>query len=407
MLYRKMPNGDELSALGFGLMRLPLKDKKIDEERAEAQVTEAIAAGVNYLDTAYIYHEGKSEEFLGKLIAKGSIDRRAVKIADKLPVWLVNSRFDMDKFMDIQLNRLKTDYIDYYLVHSLSSRMKWEQLKKYGIFDFLNGVKKSGKAHQIGFSWHGNCEEFKQLVDDYPWDFCQIQYNIIDENNQAGKEGLEYACKKGLGVIIMEPLRGGTLTDPVPPEVQKIYDTALVRRTPASWALRWVWNHPEVTVVLSGMNEEEHLRQNLADAAEVLPGSMSEEEMQIISQVKEAYKGLLKIPCTGCRYCMPCPAGLDIPMLFDLYNTKKIFKKRDANFFYLMRAGGVADGKKPALASGCKGCRKCERHCPQQIKIRDEMKNVEKEMESIWTRPLIMIIGHVLKVVSWVSKRRK
>lgn len=292
MLYRKIPeNGDELSILGFGCMRLPLKEGKIDEERAREQLRYAIGHGVNYVDTAWPYHMGESEPFVGRALADGY--REKVKLATKLPSWTVKSREDMDRILNVQLERLRTDHIDYYLVHGLVGAL-WDKMEKLEVLSFLDKAKADGLIVNAGFSFHGSVEDFKRIVDAYPWTFCQIQYNFLDEKNQAGTEGLKYAASKGLGVIIMEPLRGGKLTYPIPPAVQEIWDEAPVKRTPAEWSLRWIWNHPEVTVVLSGMNEELHIEENLKIAGEAYPNSLTEAELQLVSKVEQKYRGLMK-----------------------------------------------------------------------------------------------------------------
>jgi predicted aldo/keto reductase-like oxidoreductase len=265
MLYRKMPkNGDELSILGFGCMRLPVKENgAIDEERAKKQVRYAIDHGVNYVDTAWPYHLKESEPFLGRALANGY--RAKVKVATKLPSWLVENHEDMDRYLNAQLEKLSTDHIDYYLMHGLVGSL-WDKVERLGVAAFLDKAKADRRIINAGFSFHGTREDFKRIVDEYDWDFCQIQYNFLDENNQAGTNGLEYAASKGLGVIIMEPLRGGNLARMVPPAIEQLWDQATEKRTPSEWALRWVWNHPEVTVVLSGMNEESHIEENLAIA---------------------------------------------------------------------------------------------------------------------------------------------
>ena len=250
MLYREMgQTGDRISILGYGCMRFPQKDRRIDEERTERQILSAIDQGVNYFDTAYFYHGGKSEVVLGKILAKGCRDK--VLVATKLPLPLVHSLKDMETLLDTQLKRLQTDHIDYYLMHMLTGTAGWQRLKQLGVEGFLERAKQAGKIRHIGFSYHGGKDQFPQIIDDYPWEFCQIQYNYLDEHNQAGKEGLEYAAAKGLGVIIMEPLRGGFLVKKMPQAVQETWDRAEVKRTPAEWALRWVWNHSEVTALLS------------------------------------------------------------------------------------------------------------------------------------------------------------
>ena len=382
MLYRKMPkNGDELSVLGFGCMRLPVKeDGTIDEERATKQVRYAIDHGVNYVDTAWPYHMGQSEPFLGHTLADGY--REKVKLATKLPSWLIERREDMDKFLNTQLEKLKTDHIDYYLVHALVGEL-WDNVEKLGVADFLDKAKIDGRIVNAGFSFHGLADDFKRIVDAYDWDFCQIQYNFLDEKNQAGTEGLEYAASKGLGVIIMEPLRGGYLAGRVPSAVEKIWDEAPTKRTAAEWALRWVWNHPEVTVVLSGMNEETQVEENLKTADEAYPNSMTEAELQLVKKVEQKYRQLVKIGCTGCQYCMPCPSGVNIPECFDIYNNLHMFGNVDgAKFMYAIRMSGAFTDTEPGgFASLCVECDQCMEKCPQSMKIPDLLKAVAEELE--------------------------
>ena len=315
MLYRRMPqNGDELSILGFGCMRLPVKDGKIDEPRAIGQIRYAIDQGVNYVDTAWPYHAGESETVLGKALRDGY--RNRVKLATKLPSWMIKSREDMDRFLAAQLEKLGTDQIDYYLVHALDGKL-WDNVERLGVLEFLDQAKKDGRIVNAGFSFHGLAGDFTRIVDAYPWVFCQIQYNYLDEEYQAGTEGLEYAAAKGLGVIVMEPLRGGNLGLPTPPPaVAAIWNEAKVRRTPAEWALRWVWNRPEVTVVLSGMNEEEQIQENLAIANTAHANALTEEELELVERVGRKYRELMKVGCTGCGYCMPCPSERDDSDLF-------------------------------------------------------------------------------------------
>lgn len=381
MLYRKMPkNGDELSILGFGCMRLPLKENKmIDEERARKQLRYAIDHGVNYIDTAWPYHMGKSEPFLGWALADGY--REKVKLATKLPSWMVESRDDMDKFLNVQLERLNTDHIDYYLIHGLAGSL-WGKVKKLGVADFLEKAKADGRIINAGFSFHGSGEDFRMIVDEYDWDFCQIQYNFLDEKNQAGTAGLEYAASKDLCVIIMEPLRGGNLARMVPPAVEEIWNEAKEKRTPSEWALRWVWNHPEVTVLLSGMNEETHIEENLAIADKAYPNSLTEAELQLVKKVEQKYRELMKAGCTGCSYCMPCPEGVDIPACFDVYNILHMFGNVDeTKFRYAVRLSGTLSGGNPEFASQCIQCGQCVEKCPQNLKIPELLEAVVKELE--------------------------
>jgi len=381
MLYRKMPkNGDKLSILGFGCMRLPVKENgSIDEERATKQIRYAIDNGVNYVDTAWPYHGGQSEPLLGHALAGGY--REKIKLATKLPSWLLNSREDMDHFLNAQLEKLHTDHIDYYLVHALLGDV-WDKVEKLGIADFLDTAKADGRIINAGFSFHGSLKDFNRIVDAYDWDFCQIQYNFLDEKNQAGTEGLEYAASKGLGVIVMEPLRGGNLTSPLPPAVKEIWDKAPTKRTPAEWALRWVWNHPEVTVVLSGMNKEEHIEENLKVADEAYPNSLTGSELQLVNKVEQKYRELMKVGCTGCRYCMPCSQGVDIPSCFEDYNNMHMTGDTAGfRFHYAVKLSGILSVGEPAFASKCVQCGECLEKCPQHIDIPTILEGVVEEME--------------------------
>ena len=381
MLYRKMPgNGDELSILGFGCMRLAVKqDGSVDEERATNHVRSAIDRGVNYVDTAWPYHMGQSEPFLGRALADGY--REKVNLATKLPSWLIESREDMDRYLEAQMEKLQTGHIDYYLVHALVGDL-WDKVEKLGVADFLDEAKADGRIRCAGFSFHGAGKDFSRIVDAYDWDFCQIQYNFLDELNQAGTAGLEYAASKGLGVIIMEPLRGGNLTKTVPPAIQEIWDSAPTKRTPAEWALRWVWNHPEVTVVLSGMNEETHIIENLRIADQAYPDSLTKAELDLVKRVERKYREILKVACTGCRYCMPCPLGVNIPLCFEEYNNLHLVANTDEEkFMYAARLGGAVALGKPEFASLCVQCGECVEKCPQHLDIPTILESVVEELE--------------------------
>lgn len=381
MQYRTMPkNGDALSVLGFGCMRLPLKDGKIDEARAIRQIRGAIDQGVNYLDTAWPYHAGESEALLGQALRDGYRDR--IKLATKLPSWMIKSRADMDRFLAAQLKKLETGRIDYYLLHSLDGAA-WDNLVRLDVFDFLDQAKRDGRIVNTGFSFHGLAGDFTRIVDAYPWVFCQIQYNYLDQAYQAGTAGLEYAAAKGLGVIVMEPLRGGNLglAQP-PPAIESLWSEARVRRTPAEWALRWLWNRPEVTVVLSGMNEESHIRENLALADTAQAKALTLEELDLVDRVGQAYRELMKVGCTGCGYCMPCPAHVTIPICFEEYNRLHLFGGVEAGKFrYALRMSGELVDGRPGYASQCVNCGACLEKCPQQIPIPDVLAQVAAELE--------------------------
>lgn len=380
MLYRTMPqNGDELSALGFGCMRLPMVDGKIDEERAIAQIRKAIDDGVNYLDTAWPYHDGESEPLLGKALKDGY--REKVKIATKMPTWLIKSREDMDTYLNAQLERLGVDQIDYYLIHTLSGP-SWKTVTALGVKDFLDTAVKDGRIVNPGFSFHGLSEDFKPIVDGYPWVFCQIQYNFLDTDFQAGTAGLEYAASKNMGVIVMEPLRGGNIGRPEQPQaVMDIWDLAETKRPPVEWALRWVWNHHEVTVVLSGMNEEAHVQQNMAIASDAEPGSLTDAELDLTRRVAATYRQIMQVGCTGCGYCLPCPAEVQIPTCFDLWNKAHLFDHAEAKRMYGIFAGGTVLQRNAGLASQCVECGMCVEKCPQSINIPEMLKRVVDEME--------------------------
>jgi predicted aldo/keto reductase-like oxidoreductase len=394
--------GDRLSILGFGCMRLPQKKGKIDEERAARQILHAIDNGVNYIDTAFNYHDGKSEPFLGRALAGGY--REKIKLATKLPHWLVKKPEDMDRILDLQLANLKTDRIDYYLIHSLDGA-SWDKVAGLGVVEFLEGAQQDGRIGARGFSFHGDKDAFKRIVDSYHWDFCQIQYNFLDEACQAGRGGLEYADRKGLGVIIMEPLRGGYLTEKVPSQVDAVWREAEVPRSPAEWALRWVWDHTEVTTVLSGMNEEKHIEENLRIAGEALPRSLEPEELDLVRRVAETYRSIMKVGCTGCQYCMPCPAGVDIAGCFELYNNAYLPGGRKvAQFFYVARTMGLMSGK-ASNASLCVNCGRCVDRCPQGLPIPDLLKQVSREFEKFWVTPAKWLLKAMVAFQRWWKLR--
>ena len=381
MLYRKMPkNEDTLSILGFGCMRLPVKQGRIDEPRAIRQIRHAIDRGVNYLDTAWPYHEGQSEALLGEALRDGY--RQRVKLATKLPSWMIENRQDMDRYLAAQLEKLKTDHIDYYLLHALNG-VSWDTLAARGVCAFLDAARQDGRIRNAGFSFHGLVDDFKRIVDAYDWDFCQIQYNYLDQENQAGTAGLKYAAARRLGVIVMEPLRGGSLGRPTPPPaVKAVWNDSGYRRTPAEWALLWVWDHPEVTVVLSGMNEEAHIDENLSIAEQGYANRFSEQEHQAVEAAARTFRQLMKVHCTGCGYCMPCPWEVMIPACFELYNSMHAFGDADAaRYSYAVRMSGELSEGRAGYASQCVQCGECVEKCPQGLMVPDALACVANEME--------------------------
>ena len=409
MLYRRMKkSGDELSILGFGCMRLPQKkgspgSGKIDEARATRQIHYAIEQGVNYFDTAMPYHMGASEPFLGRALANGYRDK--VKLATKLPPWSVKARPDMDQLLKVQLENLKADHIDYYLVHALA-QSSWEKMKNLGVLEFLDAARTDGRITNAGFSYHGDKATFKEIVDAYDWEFCQIQYNFLDQQNQAGTEGLKYAAAKDMGVVIMEPLRGGNLAGKVPPAVQAVWNEAEIKRSPVEWSLRWIWNHPEVTLVLSGMNQEDHIDENIRIAGEAYPESLSDRELALVERVEQTYRSLMKAGCTGCRYCMPCPAGVDIPTCFEVLNDSHMFgKSGSAKLSYLTRVGGAMGGES-GYASLCEHCGQCEDACPQHLPVQDLLKDVAEEFEKWWLKPAVWLVRRAFAAHRWITLRR-
>ena len=391
MNYRKDRYGNELSVLGFGCLRFPQKNGKIHMEETEKQILEAYRAGVNYFDTAYIYTG--SEAALGEILEKNNI-RDKVYIATKLPHYLVKSPADIDKMFAEELRRLRTDYVDYYLMHMLNDPGAWERMKQMGILEWIEQKKASGAIRQVGFSYHGNAETFCQVVDCYDWDFCQIQYNYLDEHSQAGRKGLYHAHAKGLPVIIMEPLRGGRLVNLLPETAKKRMAEFTPKRTPAQWAFRWLWNQKEVTVVLSGMNSMEMVQENVQTACQTRIGQMTREEEALLAAVVKDIHANMKVGCTGCGYCMPCPKGVDIPGTFSAYN-----RRYAENWFSAMKEYFMCTAlrKKSAAASNCVGCGKCEKHCPQNIPIRQKLKEAGKVLEN----PAYRVAR---RVMTWFTK---
>lgn len=390
MNYRKDRYGNDLSILGYGCMRFTQSGGKVDLEKAEKEIMAAYNAGVNYYDTAYVYPG--NEAALGEILARNQI-RDKIYIATKLPHYLIKNKNSMEKYFSEQLARLQTDYIDYYLMHMLTDVATWERLKQLGIIEWLDGKRKSGAIRQVGFSYHGNSDMFCQLLDAFDWDFTQIQYNYMDEHSQAGRRGLQYAAQKGLPVIIMEPLRGGRLVNKLPEQAVKIFEQYPVKHTPVQWAFRWLWNQPEVTCVLSGMNSLEMVDDNVSTASMVEIGELGEAEEDMLKQVVQAINARMKVGCTGCGYCMPCPKNVDIPGTFAAYNHYYTDSKATAIREYIMC---TAMRRTSSAASNCIECGKCEQHCPQHIAIRSELKHAKKQLET-------PVYKAVRQVVKWLK----
>ena len=377
MQYRTNPrNGQQLSALGFGCMRFTRRGGGIDQEKANREMALALERGVNYFDTAYVYPG--SEVCLGNFIRTYNC-RDKLYIATKLPHYRMRKLADADQFFDEELERLGTDHIDYYLMHMLNDAQSWKRLCEMGLEQWIARKKESGAIRQVGFSFHGGTGQSRALADAYDWDFCQIQFNYMDEHSQAGIEGLRYAHQKGLPVIIMEPLRGGKLVNGLSKETRQIFETAQPRRSPVDWALRWIWNHPEVTVVLSGMNDTAQVEENCRIASESLPGLLTPDELGLYGRVLASMQKSMRVGCTGCGYCQPCPRGVDIPACFAIYNASYVDGLYTGMKEYMMC---TTLRKVRSNAGLCVKCGKCEQHCPQHIAIRDELDHVKKRLEN-------------------------
>ena len=381
-------NGDELFPLGLGAMRLATKNNSIDKEVSKEYILYAIENGVNFIDTAYAYHGGESERFLGDILSltdsEGVKYRDRVKISTKLPSWMVRSREDMDAFLNEQLRKLKTDVIDYYFIHNVdfSSVLR---LKELGLYEFLEKARADGKIKNIGFSYHGSPNEFNDLIDDFDWDMVLVQYNYSDVNAQAGIRGIQYAYERDIAVFVMEPLKGGILAGELPEKVQNLFDSVDSNRSAVDWALSWVLNQKEITCVLSGMGSLDQIKENMAIAGRVEIDSLSEEERDVLKQAQDIFDSMMKINCTGCGYCLPCPKGVNIPDCFKIYNEKYLFNKKgigpisNAMMNYYMVVGGVAN--KQASAGLCNHCGRCKKLCPQSLDIPNELDTVRSEFE--------------------------
>ena len=386
MQYRKDKYGEPLSILGYGCMRFSHKGAGIDIDKTEQEILEAFRAGVNYFDTAYIYPG--SEAALGEILARNGI-RDRVNIATKLPQYMVGSRAALDKFFGEELSRLRTDRVDYYLMHHLTDIAQWERLKNVGVKDWIAEKKAAGAIRNIGFSYHGNTANFLKILEDYDWDFCQIQYNYLDDTAQAGVAGLKATAARGIPVVIMEPLRGGKLVNLLPEDAQKAMAQNARGWTPAQWGLRWLYDQPEVTVVLSGMNSLEMVRENVATASDAAVGTFTEPDFALIEEVKRLIRAREKVGCTGCGYCMPCPKGVDIPGNFRSYNVLGT-EGRTAAWMQFVQTVGLT--REPAFASQCIRCGKCEKHCPQGLPIRDKLREADRALRPLPVRAVVWIL---------------
>ena len=388
MQYRKdNQSGNKLSIIGFGCMRFPRNLNQIDINRTEQLILKAVEEGVNYFDTAFAY--GGSEVALGQVLAKNNL-RNRIFIATKLPLAKCKAYTDFESLFRTQLERLQTDYIDYYLMHNMGDTGTWEKLCELGIEQWIKEKKESGQIRNIGFSFHGIHNEFLKLLDVYDWDFCQIQYNYLNTHFQAGSAGLKKAAEKGLPVIIMEPLLGGKLATGLPRKAIRLFKAANSSLTPAAWALRWLWNQEEVTVVLSGMSEMAQLEENIATAKDAVPGMLTTTEQATCESVTKIIEATYKVPCTGCNYCMPCPQNVNIPACFSAYNvlyTVGIVP----GFTLYVTSTGLLDPQKSYAASKCKACGACEKKCPQHIPISKSLKKVRKTMEPFWLKAVLSL----------------
>jgi predicted aldo/keto reductase-like oxidoreductase len=379
MQYRKFGKIDNsVSVLGFGCMRFPVfeyDDGKINEDEAIKMIRYGIDHGINYIDTAYPYHRENSEFMVGKALKDGY--RQKVYLATKLPVWLVKTHDDFDKYLNEQLNKLQTDYIDFYLLHALN-RKTWDSINHLKVFDFVESALADGRIKHIGFSFHDELPLFEEIVDGYPWDFCLIQLNYMDENYQAGIKGMKYAASKGLAIAVMEPLKGGKLAKEPPKDIKMLWDTATMKKSPPQWALEWVLNLPEVSVVLSGMSSMEQVKENIEIVEKALPNSLDDADLELINKVKGVYSSRTKVNCTECGYCIPCPEGIVIPSIFRLYNEAHIYDSHDKSAAFYK---SLVENKKSAIL--CVECGKCLTKCPQNLPIIDLLKEAHSDLSPL------------------------
>lgn len=371
MQYRKDKNGNEISVLGYGCMRFTKEGGHANIDKAEKEVMAAIDAGVNYLDTAYVY--AGNEAAVGEILARNHC-RERIYLATKLPHYLIKSVEGAQKMFEEELRRLQTDYIDYYLMHMLTDLPTWEKLKKLGMEDWIREKKASGQIRNIGFSYHGRSDMFMQLIDAYDWDFCQIQYNYIDTQVQAGDKGYELAAKMGVPMVIMEPVKGGRLAN-LPEEAKEALNEADPDRSAASWALRWVGSHENVKVILSGMSSMEQLEDNLETFGKFQP--LTEAEEEAVEKAADLIRSRVKNGCTSCRYCMPCPFGVNIPEMFSIWNNCAMFDEEEK-----AKKAYAEQKVQDASADLCKKCGACEKACPQGLSIRADLEKVAKELNT-------------------------
>ncbi len=394
MNYRNDKYGEPISILGYGCMRFSRKGPSIDYDKAEREVLRAFELGVNYYDTAYLYPG--SEEIVGKIFENNGI-RDKVKIATKLPQYLIRSSKGIQKTFDEELKRLRTDYIDYYLMHMLTDLAEWEKLKSLGIEDWIRDRKADGSIRNIGFSYHGDSDMFIKLLDAYDWDFAQIQYNYMDEHSQAGRKGLDAAYDRGIPIVIMEPLRGGKLVK-LPKDAAKLLREDSHGFTAAELGLRWLWDQPAVTCVLSGMNSMEMVEENCRIASDVRVGDFGPEEFSLVDNIRSIIKSREKVGCTGCHYCMPCPKGVDIPGNFHYYNMMYTDSRFEGMWKFVQNMGLRAE---PGFANQCVACGRCEAHCPQNINIIEELKRADRALRPAPLKPVIGLAG------KFVTRKRK
>ncbi|NLX77227.1 MAG: aldo/keto reductase [Clostridiaceae bacterium] len=371
MEYRKFSKFEKpVSLFGIGCMRLPTVKKGdeivVDEAEAIKMIRYGIDHGVNYVDTAYGYHGGQSEVIVGRALSDGY--REKVFLATKSPVWLVKEYNDFDRLLNEQLNKLNTDHIDFYLLHALNKE-RWDFIKSINVFDFLEKARASGKIRYIGFSFHDDHDTFLEIIDSYDWDMCQIQLNIMDMHEQATVEGLKYAGSKGIPVVIMEPLKGGKLAISITPEIEEIWNKAEVKRTPVEWAFRWLYNFPEIAVILSGVSNMQQLQDNIRIFSDAKAGCMTEKELELVEEVRNVYLSRTRVQCTGCEYCMPCPQGVSIPRIFNLVNTAAMYNALEG-----CRREYKGLIEKQNDSSMCVECGQCEATCPQNIAIIEKLK---------------------------------